>query len=100
MSPVSVCVPVQLHDIERQIATESSRVDIETKARLYQRIEGCMPVYDVSELAQMPFVDPDLQQADREDITRAVRYLDLRGLLVRADPQRPHLVSFAEGIDA
>lgn len=76
-----------------EIADETMRTTIECKAA------RCLstwpaPVYDVTRLEPGHITDDEIVQADRRDIERAVRYLDLRGLLVRPVAGSPHYVSF------
>jgi hypothetical protein len=82
-------------DLAITIADESCRVLIETRARYC--ISTCpKPVYDVSALEPTTILDEEMDTADLEALRRAVRYLDLRGLLVRPVAGNPQYVSFAE----
>jgi hypothetical protein len=81
-----------LQSLAQQIADETCRTDIECKARSWPS-NLSTPVYDVSELEPTGINDPDLIEADQLDLERAVRYLDLRGLLVRPIAGQQHLVS-------
>lgn len=83
----------QLLAMQREIADEACRVDIECYA-IEAQTELARPVFDVSEEAGSQIADDSLRLAAREAILRAVRYLDMRNLLVRPFPDRPHLVSF------
>jgi hypothetical protein len=76
-----------------QIADEYARSDIECKA-VAAITNFPRPVYDISQ-AEGPG-DPALIEAAMEDVQRAVRYLDLRGLIVRPFPGQPQFVSFPD----
>lgn len=76
-----------------QIADEACRVDIECYA-LHVPSNYPAPVYDVTTLEPDHPNDEELCTADQEAIDRAVRYLDLRGLIVRPFSDSPQLVSF------
>jgi hypothetical protein len=76
-----------------EIADEYTRADVECKA-LAAVTNFPRPVYDISQ-AEGPG-DPALIEAAMEDVQRAVRYLDLRGLIVRPFPGQPQFVSFPE----
>lgn len=76
-----------------EIADEYARSDIECKA-MAAVTNFPRPVYDVSQ-PEGPG-DPALIEAAMQDVQRAVRYLDLRGLIVRPFPGQPQFVSFPE----
>lgn len=84
---------LQAADFAIQIADDYTRSDIECKAAgvisTYPR-----PVYDVTQLEPGLCSEPELLAAYRADVDRAVRYLDLRGLLVRPFHGQPQYVSF------
>lgn len=88
-------VPLQqtLADLQRDIADEACRVDIECHA-LGVPSSYPHPVYDVSALEPDGISDPDICAADQQAINRAVRYLDMRGLLVRPIAGKANYVSF------
>lgn len=79
-------------DLAIEIADEYARSDIECKAQTAQSTYPS-PVYDTT-LPEGPIDEPELVDAAMADVARAVRYLDLRGLLVRPFLDMPHLVSF------
>jgi hypothetical protein len=84
---------LNVHDLAIEIADEACRVDIECFA-LSVPSDFSAPVYDTTALEPGHLNDAELQTADMEAIQRAVRYLDLRGLLVRPMPSQPQYVSF------
>lgn len=74
-----------------EIADAAARCDIEclcmpTGRRTNQR----MPIYDTTR----PGIHAVMDGEDSETVTTALRYCELRGLVDRLDPDRPHLVSF------
>lgn len=85
-----------LHALEREIATEHCRVVIECYAR-WTPSSYPMPVYDVSELEDVGCREPDMQDSNRLELQRAVRYLDMREQLVRPIQEQPQFVSFKQG---
>jgi hypothetical protein len=85
---------LQAADLAIEIADEYARADIECKAMRVPSNHP-LPVYDTSELEGWP-ADLEIQQAHQQDVARAVRYLDLRGLLVRPFKDSPQLVGFQE----
>lgn len=85
-----------LHALERQIAVDACRCDIETKAKLVEVREGPINLYDVGQLEPSIIRDAELLQADQRDVARAVVYLDLLGLLQRHDAGKAHIVSIRE----
>jgi hypothetical protein len=77
--------------LQREIADEYARADVECKAR--QVVTNYpAPVYDTT-AAEGPG-DQEIAAAAMADVERAVRYLDLRGLIVRPWSYLPQLVSF------
>lgn len=90
----SIARATQLLALEREIAEAAARTTIELFARKAPS-NFPHPVWDVSE--------PDAGEvADRlfgaaEDLERAVRYLDMRELLVRPVADMPQMVSFKQG---
>lgn len=82
-----------LAGLQREIADEACRVDIECHA-LGVPSSYPHPVYDVSALEPDGISDPDICAADQQAIDRAVRYLDMRGLLVRPIAGQANYVSF------
>jgi hypothetical protein len=83
----------QMQSIAIEIADDYARSDIECKA-LGVISTYPHPVYDVSAVEVGPINEPELIDAYRADVERAVRYLDLRGQLVRPFEGRPQFVSF------
>lgn len=85
----------ELLALERDIATEHCTVVVECYARpvpsSYPR-----PVYDATELEDLGHREPDILQSNKQELTRAVRYLDMRQLLLRPIPGKAHLVAFKE----
>lgn len=92
-----VAKDVDLAALERELATELARSDLECYAAEVDRPAGQMPRYDTSRLneGRAAWMNPDDLQAD---LARAVRHLDLRGLLVRPIPGQPHIVSIAPAL--
>lgn len=80
----------ELQRLERQIAYQASRCDIETFCVGEQLPPGrggaSLTWYDTTRVMPAPQHPDDLQF-----LTAAVRYLDLRRLLIH-HPDRPHLV--------
>jgi hypothetical protein len=68
--------------LQREIADEACRVDIECHA-LSVASNYPAPVYDVSQLEPGHPNDDEMLASDQQAIDRAVRYLDMRGLLFR-----------------
>lgn len=85
--------PQDAHSMAMQIADDASRVCIECRARSVAT-NYPHPVYDISGHEPDGITDPDLVAADMESIGQAVKYLDLRQILVRPIPGKPHYVSF------
>lgn len=79
--------------LQRELADEYARVTIETKAR-YCESNFPAPVYDITALEDTRIDDPEQVSGDIEELQRAVRYLDLRGALVRPIAAHPEFVSF------
>lgn len=82
-----------LADLQREIADEACRVDIECHA-LGVPSSYPHPVYDVSQLELGHPNDDEMAASDQQAIDRAVRYLDMRGLLVRPIAGQANYVSF------
>lgn len=82
-----------LAQLQREIADEACRVDIECHA-MGVPSSYPHPVYDVSQLEPDSISDPDICAADQQAIDRAVRYLDMRWLLVRPIAGQANYVSF------
>ena len=80
----------ELQQLERELACGAARADIERHCqREHHSGQYYGPWYN-----EKP-KDPD----DSERVARAVRYLDLRGLLIR-HPKESHLVRTALQLDA
>lgn len=83
-----------LQALEREIATEAARVEIELSA-LWVASSYPAPIYDVEILGEDALADtPEAAQSSRESLNRAVRYLDGIGKLLRPIAGAPHYVSF------
>lgn len=85
---------VAAYHLALSIADESARSDVECIA-LAVPSNHPMPVYDVRALEPGLPQDDDMQDDYRAALDKAVRYLDLRGLLVRPIAGQPQFVSFA-----
>lgn len=84
-----------INELEREIATDYARTAIECNARMVMGDDNG-PFYDVTQLEPGRYTDEGLRAADAADVARAVRYLELRGLLVRPVAGQPQLVGFKE----
>lgn len=85
-----------LHALEREIATEHCRVVIETLA-LSVASSYPTPVYDTLSLEDDGCRDPEILEANRQLVARAVRYLDYREALYRPVPAMLQFVAFKPG---
>lgn len=97
MNTATLPPQLQAADMALAIADEACRVEIECKARPVPS-NYPQPVYDTRELEDVYVDEPELLQSYREDVERAVRYLDLRGQIVRPFSDAPHLVSMLPGV--
>lgn len=86
-------ITTDLQALEREIATEHCRVAIETLA-LRAPSSYPAPVYDISALDDDGCRDPEIMEANRAELARSVRYLDLREALYRPAPSMPQFVTF------
>lgn len=86
----------ELLALERQIATEHCRVAIECFARSTPS-SFPMPIYDVSQQEENTCTEPEILEANRLEVERAVKYLDMRELLMRPVPSMPQYVAFKPG---
>lgn len=86
-------IDCDVHRLEREIAIDSARTTIETRALLVEVKEGPVSVYDLSRLEPTNHRDGEMLQANLQAIARAAMYLGLIGLLVKVDAKRPELVS-------
>lgn len=86
-------ISTDIRDLEREIATSWSRVAIELYA-LQVPSNWPTPVYDVTEAAA-GYDDEEMLEQNKQEVERAVRYLDARGLLQRPFAGQPNLVTFA-----
>lgn len=83
--------------LQQEIADEAARSDVECIALSVPRYHNLMPVYDLAQLSPDLPTDDDMQQDYRAVLDKAVRYVELRGLLVRPWKDSPSLVCFARG---
>ena len=85
----------ELQTLQRRLADAAAVTHIELFAR---RVPSTYvrDVYDVSSVDELEAIERDIVQL-QEDLRSAVRYLDLRGLLVRPVKGHPQFVSFAKG---
>ena len=90
----------QLAALERQIATEAAWTDLECIARMVRPASATSgPQYDLTLLREdLPGDDPEVRASEAAHLATAVRYLDLRGLLVRPIPGQPHIVSISPAL--
>jgi hypothetical protein len=70
----------ELHSLERAIAVQAARLEI----------ESCC-LHDPPSQDRWYNIERDLEGVEKEDVHRAVRYLELRGFL-RRHPVKPNLV--------
>lgn len=94
MNPADFSVmPSALHQLQQEIADESSVFLIERYAR--RGPKDSRGLWDVSSPDPDEVRDESLRQMD-QDLLRAARYLELRGLLTRPVPGYPHLVRIVQ----
>src|SRR3954471_11058612 len=88
---------IEMLALERQIATEHCRVAIECLA-LSVPSSYPMPIYDVSQLEENGCTEAEILEANRLEVERAVKYLDMREVLARPVPSMPQYVAFKPGM--
>jgi hypothetical protein len=96
MNPADFSVmPSSLQQLQQEIADECARTDLECKARSIDIVGQPTrpPMYDVSQLEVEWLNDEEIVEANQRDVERAVRYLDLRGLLTRPIVGQPNIVA-------
>lgn len=86
------CAADDMAQLQQEIADDHCRVVVETYC--VRCPSDCpMPVWDTATL-ENPWRDDDMRQADQREVERALRYLDLRGLITRPIPGDRRYVSF------
>lgn len=94
-------IPCALQKLQQDIADDYARFEIETKARYVSMPDRPVnqPLYDVSKLEPQDggMNDEENLESDRRDLARAVRYLDMRGQLLRPIAGYPNIVAIGGG---
>lgn len=83
--------------LQRELATDMARADLECYAAQVSTPEGHMPRYDITWLNRDRATSMDPDDMAR-CVARAVRYLDLIGGLDRPNPKFPHIVSVSRAL--
>lgn len=81
-----------LATLERELAIDMARADLECYACQVSADKGSMPVFDVDQLNPERALWMDTEDMARS-VARSVRYLDLIGALDRPLPRSPNFVS-------
>lgn len=84
-----------LHQLQQEIADESARSDVECIAQAVPSYHNLMPVYRLDEISSNLPSDDDMREDYAAAPAKAVRYLDLRQLLVRPVKGEAQFVCFA-----